>query len=90
MSVATYHGVVRGRTVLLDDAAPLVDGTEVFVTPVEARRGSAAALLAAINAEPHVSSEDVDEFERAIAQGRRPLSRIAPFTDESGEESRTR
>ena len=79
MHSAAYRGVVRGRTVLLDEAAPLADGTEVLVTPVDSHTHTADAFLAAINAEPHVATEDVDALERAIVAGRRPRSDLNPF-----------
>ncbi len=88
MSTGTYHGVVRGRTVLLDEATSLPDGTTVLVTPVNVQRG-AAAVLAAMDAEPHVASEDVDELELAIAQGRRSPAYVNPFAEEPDEVSGT-
>jgi hypothetical protein len=87
MSVEAYHGVVRGRTVLLDEATSLPDGSTVLVTPVDLQRGSAAAVLAAMDAEPHVTSEAVDELELAIARGRRPPAYVNPFAEESDEAS---
>lgn len=82
-----YRGVMRGGNVVLDEAAPLPDGTIVVVTPatpVSEDRGSPAALLAALRAAPPVPSEWVDELELFIDQGRRPPTRVAPFTDEPG------
>lgn len=86
MTPVTYRGVVRGGTVLLDEAAPLPDGTVVVVTPAAAveGRGSPAALLAALGAAPPVPPEWVDELEQLIDQGRRPPTRVDPFPDEPG------
>lgn len=63
---ATYHGVVRGGIVLLDNGAPLADGTEVHVTPVAKPVANGPAILAALATSPPVPQEWVDELERAI------------------------
>ncbi len=84
MANVSYRGVVRGGMVLLEKAAPLTEGTEVLVTPVERAPGSAAAILAAVEASPQVPDAWVDELEQLIAQGRRPPARPDPFTDVQG------
>ncbi len=77
-----YRGIVRNQAiVLLDGPAALPDGTEVFVTPIEPNAGSSAALLAAMDSEPHVPAEWVDELEALIAEGQRPPSFEHPFDD---------
>ncbi len=71
MTTATYRGIVRGGTVvLLDEETGLTEGTEVLVTPVPVASGTAAAVLAAVDAAPHVPPEWVDDLERLIADGR--------------------
>jgi hypothetical protein len=56
--------------VVLLEEAPLAEGTEVLVTPVAPTPGTAAAVLAAVAAPPHVPVEWVDELERlAKAKG---------------------
>ena len=87
MSTSIYHGVVKGRIVeLLDAPAVLLDGTKVLVTPLPAEAGTPLALLAAMEAEPHLSEADVEALEAAIAQGRRPRSRVEPFPESDTEE----
>jgi hypothetical protein len=82
-----YRGVVRGGSVvLLQKDNPLTEGTEVLVTPVVDRPGSAAAVLAAVTISPQVPSEWVDELEHIIAQGQRPPMRRDPFPDELGSQ----
>ena len=77
-----YRGIVRNQAiVLLDGPATIPDGTEVLVTPIEPSPGSSAALLAAMDSEPHVPSEWVDELEALIAEGQRPPSFEHPFDD---------
>ena len=74
MSAATYTGIVHGRSVVLEDApTPLPDGTRVLVTPLP-ERGTTEALLAAIQAAPHVTAEDVAELEAILEAGKRPPS----------------
>jgi hypothetical protein len=81
---ASYRGVVKGQTIVLSESpAPLADGTEVLVMPLPLEPGTPAAILAAMEAEPHLTREDVEELEQAIEQGRRPPVRIEPFPGES-------
>lgn len=83
MTTMTYRGVVHGRTVLLaESAAGLPDGTEVLVTPAQRRPDTTVALLAAVQAEPHLTGEDMDEFEKSIAAGHRPLSPPPTWADD--------
>ncbi len=80
MATATYRGVVRGgKVVFLDQQTPLVEGTEVLVTPMV---GTAAAVLAAVESSPQVPAGWVDELEDFIAEGHRPPSQPDPFGDE--------
>lgn len=86
MTSKTYRGTVKGKTIILsEDPEPLPDGTEVLVMPLPAQPGTPAALLAAMEAEPHLTPEDVAELEKAIAQGRRPLAPLDPFAEAPGE-----
>lgn len=79
MSTATYTGVVHGKSVFLEDApTPLPDGTRVLVTPLP-EPGTTAALLAAIQAAPHVTAEDVAELEAILEAGNRPPSPAPTF-----------
>jgi hypothetical protein len=82
MSNGTYRGVVRGGTVvLLELETPLAEGTEVIVTPIPPAPGTAAAVLAAVEAPPHVPVEWVDELEALIAAGWRAPTHNNPFAD---------
>ena len=73
---AVYRGIVKGHTIVMDGKVSLPEGTEVQVIPTPPEPGSAAAILAAMKAPPHLTEEDVDELERAIEAGRRPLSHV--------------
>jgi hypothetical protein len=60
--------------------APLVS-----TGPTAPAIGSAEALLAAMEAEPHPTAEDVAELEKAIAEGQRPPSFVELFPEEPAE-----
>ncbi|MGH8057826.1 MAG: hypothetical protein ACREOH_11425 [Candidatus Entotheonellia bacterium] len=72
-------GIVKGRTVILEEDAVLPEGTEVLVTPLTTLPGSPQALMTAMRAEPHLKPEDVDEFERLIEEGKGSVSYASPF-----------
>jgi len=84
MASQAYRGVVRQGNILLLEKMPLVDGTEVLVTPIANGQGTPAALLAALDAAPSVPAAWVDELEQLIAQGQRPPTRDDPFADLPG------
>jgi hypothetical protein len=82
----TFRGVMKGQTlVVLDRAAPLPDGTPVEVTPLRAEAGSPEAVLATMQAGPHVTAEDIAELDKAIAAGRRPRATIHPFAEDASD-----
>lgn len=66
METTACKGIVHGSIVILEERAALPEGIEVLVTPLQALPGSPQALLAAMKAEPHLKTEDVDEFERCL------------------------
>jgi len=80
LSKPAYKGVVKGRTVVLEKVADLPDGAEVLVTPLKAENGSPQAILAAMDAPPHVKPGDVDELMRLIEKGKRPIRYGSPLT----------
>ena len=73
MTGTTYRGVVKDKMVILEEGAALPEGTEVLVTPFEAVLGSPQAVLAAMDAPPHLKPEDVEELRRLIEEGKRPV-----------------
>ena len=79
MTQPVYKGIVRGKAVILQEPADLPEGTEVIVTPLEATRGSPQAVLAAMDAPPHVQPEDVEELRRLIEEGKRPVRFDSPL-----------
>lgn len=66
MTGTTYRGVVKDKTVVLEEGVALPEGTEVLVIPFEAVLGSPQAVLAAMDAPPHLKPEDVEELRRLI------------------------
>ena len=88
MTSATYRGIVRGKTILLDEhlAVPGWHGSrcDACNSTLSEERGSATALLAALKTGPPVPPEWVDELELLIEQGRRPPARPNLFMDEPG------
>lgn len=77
MIQTSWKGVVKGKKVMLGKDAKFPDGTEVLVTPLAAAQGTPQAVLAAIDAPPHLKPHDVEEFQRMIAESKRPVR----FTD---------
>jgi hypothetical protein len=80
----SLRGHVRNGVVVLNNGPPPPEGTVVEVTPVADARGNSLAVIAAMEAEPHLSPDDMAELERAIAAGRRPAAAIDPFGAMSG------
>jgi hypothetical protein len=70
------HGVV-----VFENGATLPDGTWVQVTPMAYAAGDPLALIAAMEAEPHLCADDVAELQRAIAAGKRPAAPLDPFAN---------
>jgi len=90
MSTTACYGVVRGRTVVFQEGSePPADGTRVLVTPVPPEAGTAAAVLGAMDAEPHLDPSDVDALEAAIAEGRRPRTSSDLFGSEPDQTGAT-
>jgi hypothetical protein len=72
-------GWVKNGVVVLHNGDTLPDGTLVQVTPLAHEAGNPLAVIAAMEAEPHLSPEDIAELQRAIAAGKRPAAAIDPF-----------
>ena len=81
MGSETYRSVVQHGMVMLVGDVHLADGTEVLVTPVIHEAGTPAAVLAAVNAGPHVPTAWVDELELLIAEVQRSPTREDPFAE---------
>ena len=67
----------------LDQPLPFADGQAVNVrvepVDVEAQPGSPALILDAMRSAPHLVGEDVDAFDRALAEGRLPVRDATPY-----------
>jgi len=80
-AMTTYKGTANGRVVELHGGVELPAGTDVEVSvrgTRQLRKGSPGAVLQAVQGPPHLTSEDVDALEQAIADRqtatRRPSS----------------
>ena len=79
MAQPVYKGIVRGKTITLEEPGDLPEGTKVLVTLLEATKGSPQAVLAAVDAAPHVKPEDVEELTRCIGESKHPVRFDNPF-----------
>ncbi len=72
----THRGIVKGRTIELEEPLPYPEGqpVNVSVEPLEddLPLGSPALILKAMREPPHLTKEDVDALERAIEEGKIP------------------
>jgi hypothetical protein len=79
----TYKGIAKGKIIELEQSLPYSDGQAVSVS-VEAlhpelQPGSAAAIVKVMRSLPDLNSEDVDELEQLIRQGRLPVRTQGEF-----------
>jgi hypothetical protein len=79
----TYKGIVRGKTIQLEEQPPYPEGQPVSVSvePLEEKpRPDLPAVIRQIMHEPpHLSWEEVDELERAIGEGKLPVYQRGMF-----------
>jgi len=79
----TYKGIVRGKTIELEEPLPFPEGQPVSVSvqplPAGAHPGSPPAIREAMHQPPHLQWEDVDELERAIDQAKIPVRQGGVF-----------
>ena len=73
----TYKGIVKGKTIELEESLPYPEGQPVTVSiqPLSksAQLGFPLAIREAIHESPHLRPEDVDELERVIEDGKLPV-----------------
>ncbi len=83
LSIMTYKGIVRGKTIELEEQLPYPEGQPVSVS-VELLQAKPQLDLRTVirqimHEPPHLSWEDVDELERAIEQGKLPVYQGSVF-----------
>ncbi len=70
----TCKGIARGKLIELEEPLPFSEGQRLKVsvepTQDDAHLGSPTLVLEAVSKPPHLDCADVDEFERAIDEGR--------------------
>lgn len=80
-----YKGIARGKIIELDEVLPYAEGCLVNVIVEQdnssLQAGSPAAIRQAMHESPHLTQEDVDELEAAIAAGRLPVRDRGVFDD---------
>lgn len=79
MIQSAWKGIVKGKKIVLSEEVKLPDGAEVLVTPLEEVKGTPQAVLAAMNAFPHLQPQDVEELRCMIAEGKRPVRFTNPL-----------
>jgi hypothetical protein len=88
MSVAVLTGVIRGKTIELEQEPDLPDGQRVSVRldPQELPSTGAGSSRAAASLEPmDLSESDASAIERALASGSaRPRIKVAPLPQYEG------
>jgi hypothetical protein len=72
-----YKGIVRGRTIELEEEPLGIEGKPVAVSveilPEQSVKGSPVAILQAAQDLPHLQSGEVDELEYEIQKGKLPV-----------------
>lgn len=76
-----YRGVVRGKTIELEEPLPYPEGQSVNVSvePLSTPSpGSPAAIRQVMHESPHLTAADLDELERMIEEGKLPVLQAIP------------
>jgi hypothetical protein len=79
----SFLGRVQNGVVILQNATILPNDTLVEVRPFRDKAGTAAALIAVMEGEPHLSAEDIAALNESLAAGERPSPTINPFGNDS-------
>lgn len=73
----TYRGIVKGKTIEMEEPLPYSEGQPVSVLveplPGQLQGGSPATIRQVMHEPPHLKWEDVDELERAIEEAKLPV-----------------
>ncbi len=85
----TCKGIVKGKTIELEERLPLPEGQPVNVTVQPVQQGdvpgSPAFVLRMMDELEHLEPGDIEEFERAIQQGKLPVRYAGIFDEEPHE-----
>ncbi|MDQ3254706.1 MAG: hypothetical protein M3R15_12485 [Acidobacteriota bacterium] len=83
-----YRGVIRGKTIELENPLPYPEGQAVSVSveplTTQLHPSSPAAVRQVMHEPPHLTWEDVDELERAIEEGKLPMHQEGVFDEIGG------
>jgi len=73
----TYKGLAKGKIIELEEPLPYCEGQPITISiePIhpEQQPGPPLAILKALRDLPNMQTEDVDELEQLIKQGRLPI-----------------
>jgi len=82
----TYKGIAKGKHIELEEPLPYADGqpVSVWVEPFTGllQPGSPAAVRQVMHEPPHLTWEDVEVFERAIAEAKLPVQDQRVFPED--------
>ena len=88
----TYKGIAKGKIIQLEEPLPYSEGQVISVSiepfRPDLRPGSPAAILKVLRDLPHINTEDVDELEHAIEQGKLPVRTQGVFGGEGPDDRR--
>lgn len=80
-----YKGIVKGKTIELEESLPYADGqpVRVLVEPLigQPQAGSPVVVRQAMHEPPRLKWKDVDELERAIEEAKLPVGQEGVFDD---------
>jgi hypothetical protein len=79
----TVHGRVKNGVVVFENGDVLPEGIFVQFSPLSIGTGDPLAVIAAMEAEPHLSAEDIAELNRAGSAGKEPAEAIEDKSFES-------
>jgi hypothetical protein len=72
-----YKGIIKGKTIELEDPLPYPEGQPVSVSVVplapHLQPGSPAAIRQVMHEPPHLQEADVHILERAMEEGKLPV-----------------
>ncbi len=85
----TCKGIVKGKTIELDEPLPYLEGRSVNITvdPVQEddRPGSPAYALRMMHEPPHLEPGDIEEFERVLRESELPVESGGIFDEDRPE-----
>jgi hypothetical protein len=86
MNIMIYRGIVKGKTIELEESLPYDEGQPVSLSieplTTQPPPGSPAVIRQMMHEPPHLRWEDVDELEQAIEEGQSSVRQEGEFDKE--------